>query len=230
MTSRPVPTKFVRQGVRFEPVHEQRLHQAAIDAAHVEARNAPLLLVAEMVAPLGIPDFSGLVGDTSKLDERLEAGLPPVRNRIDAALLASLAAGRPQSIERLSSQLGWPRPTLERRLDVLQRRGYVSAGRSGSFVRHASLQSLGKMIAVEAKIRDWRKALRQAHNYGVWADLSIVVLTDVPSASMTALKGEATELGLGVYVDNVRLTAPRLQHPSRAFRILAAECLVAAVD
>lgn len=217
-----------KPGRRFEPTHELFLHEQAIRLSH-ELRGASrgLVLVRELSGPIGIPDLTALVGDTDFLEQRLALDVPPLTNQIDAAISAVLYAHASSSIETIAKRLAWPTETIERRLPRLLTVGAViRAGRTG-YLRPEALQPAGRIIAMEAKVRDWRRALIQARSYSVWADNYVLIMGPLSAISMSRLTEEVATDGGGLVVDGQWIVRPKARHLRTTQKMWASEHLVA---
>lgn len=223
VTSRP------RAGRRFAPIHELDVVPDALNAAYgLPAAHRGLLVVSEMTGPTGIPDLTALVGDESKLESRLSSSVPALLNEVDAGVTAAASPKMGRTVAQLAAVVGWPEATVRRRIPFLLRHGALfEAG--GRYIRDAALQPLGRIYAIEAKVSDWRQALRQARTYSLWADNYVLVLgRATPSACALALEQVALDrAGLVVRGEWVRRPNPANRAASR--RLWAAEHVVAAL-
>lgn len=223
-------TSFPRHGRRFEPIHEAELHDAALAACQsLPGASKGLVVIAEATGPMGIPDLTALIGPTQALDERLSLDVPPLLNRVDAGIVAVTHPNLPRSAEAIASALGWPESTIDRRLPGLFRIGALQSTSTGKLIRPAALQPLGRIYAVEAKVRDGRAALRQARGYATWADSYVLVMGKLSSAGRDQLLPEVQSDRGGLVVGGKWLRRPAVQRLSPAARLWAAEFLVAAL-
>jgi hypothetical protein len=72
-------TRAPRAGRRFAPSHELALHGDAIAACEgLPGAHRGVFVVREMAGPVGVPDFTVLVGDLQPLHARLALDVPPV--------------------------------------------------------------------------------------------------------------------------------------------------------
>jgi hypothetical protein len=118
---------------------------------------------------------------------------------------------------------------LRRRIGPLLTSGAVSVTDGGLYRRHAALTPGGRLYAIEAKLRDWRRAVRQSRGYRTWASNYVLVLGDLsPKATQAALEAVDSD-SAGLFVDGswLRKPAPLSQTPQQ--RLLGFEFLTAAL-
>ncbi|MFF0683084.1 hypothetical protein ACFYVW_31500 [Streptomyces tendae] len=183
-----------------------------------------------MTGPYGIPDFTAIIGGRDALDARLDCPVPPLLNEVDAAIVAVAHAKAARTIGALARAIGWPTSTLARRMPYLVKSGGLIEVKENLYVRPASIKPHGIIIAVEAKVEDWRKALRQVRTYAVWADSYVVVMGDLTEKATRRMRDEVESDQGGLMVAGDWIVRPRLESPhSRQKRIWAAEHVVAAL-
>lgn len=181
------------------------------------ARNPEVLF--EFFGASGTPDVVFLEFDEDEYERRERLGLGPVRNYGEVDVLLALR-DRSLSVGALSQAVGLTPAHLRRAtLPVLRDAGWVeSNGRECSALQ--PIRPLARwIVAVEAKRRDWRRALDQATRYRRFANRAVVVLD--ATANLDAARQEAEidgALGL-VSVDAHRqklrrLVLPRWHAPS----------------
>ena len=177
-------TSAPRAGRRFEPTHELALDGDALAACgSLPGSHRGVFVVREMTGPIGIPDLTALVGDLSLLRARLALGVKPVLNQLDAAIVASASVNMPRASGAMAKALGWSTETVIRRLPGLVRTGALLTVRPDRYVRPAALRPLGRLYAIEAKIRDRGAAIQQARSmglgltatYSLWESLALVL-------------------------------------------------------
>lgn len=187
------------------------------------------MIVEDLAGPIGIPDLTALVGPQQALRDRLVLDVPPLLNEIDAGVVAVAHPSAARSSEALARAVGWPVETVRRRIPKLVRVGGLIAVHPDRFVRPAALQPLGRIYAVEAKIRDWAGAVRQARSYSVWADSYLLVMGPLAARSLERVCGEVEIDRAGLLVDGKWVRRPTMQRLPPKRRVWAAEHLVAAV-
>ena len=223
-TSRP------RHGRRFEPTHELELLPDALAACRaLPAAHMGTTIVAEMTGPIGIPDLTVLVGSDELLAARLACPIEPLLHEVDAAAVGVAHPHMARTASQIAATLGWPEETVSRRLDQLTRSGALVRRDGGRFCRHPDLQPLGRVYAVEAKVRDWRRALHQVRTYSTWADSYVLVMGRLPSGPLEKLSNEVAADHAGLVVDGRWVRRPRVHKLSPGRRLWAAEHMVAAL-
>ncbi|MFG2573180.1 hypothetical protein [Streptomyces sp. NPDC048481] len=183
-----------------------------------------------MTGPYGIPDFTAIIGGRDALDARLDYPVPPLLNEVDAAIVAVAHANAARSVDALARAIGWPSATIARRVPHLVKSGGLIEVKANLYVRPPSIKPHGSIIAVEAKVEDWRKALRQVRTYAVWADSYVVVMGDLSKKATQRMCDEVERDQGGLMVAGNWIVRPRLESThSRQKRVWAAEHTVAAL-
>jgi hypothetical protein len=223
-------TSAPRAGRRFEPLQELALHDVAMAVCgQLPGAHRGVIVVREMAGPIGVPDFTVLVGDRARLHARLSLDVPPVLNQLDASIVASASSGVARSAESLARALGWGVDTVERRLPGLLKSGALMTRRPGRYTRCPALVPIGRLYAVEAKVRDRQAAVQQARAYSSWTDGYVLVMGPLGQAPMQGLLDEVSaDLG-GLVVDGHWLRRPVMRSLDPGRRLWSAEHFVAAV-
>lgn len=216
-----------RQGRMFQPDDERRLIPHARRAITLLGGDAPVLALAEFNAPFGVPDFTAVVGDQSERTRRLRSGIPALLNEIDSGIVSAASATDPRSAKHLAYLLRWPLEAVNRRLPSLVATGAIIEPTVGRFISSPAIQPWGTIYAVEMKVNDWRKGLRQCRRYALWADGYFLVLASVPPASRDLLIAEVAADSGGLLVDGQILSMPKPRSLKRARRLWAIEHVVA---
>jgi hypothetical protein len=229
MSVRVKESKRPRAGRRFLPVAEKELRSDAVRAARgLPGAHRGLSVFEEVAGPFGIPDFLAAVGPRSLLRRRAALRVPPLLNEVDAGIVARASVRLGKSAEALAEQLGWGVETVERRLTGLLRSGALTDLGAGRYVRPAALAPIGRLYAVETKIRDFRRALRQARTYALWCDNYVIVMPALSDASLgDAVHAVARDRG-GLVVDGRWVQRPGGRRIPPAPRLWGSEHLVAA--
>jgi DNA-binding Lrp family transcriptional regulator len=218
-----------KPGRRFQPIQELSLHPVALRAAEaLPSAHVGVIAARELAGPIGIPDVTALVGNPERLRARLNADVRPLLHRVDVGVLAAASSRRALSIQTFAQRLNWPVETVARRIPNLVRAGALKRSGSG-YLRHAAIQPLGRIYAIEAKVSDWRRALIQARAYGVWADAYVLVMGGLSPRAIEQLLKEVSIDGGGLMVEGVWHRRP-VVHPLPApDRIWAAEHFVSGI-
>lgn len=218
-----------RAGRRFLPVAERALRADALHVArHLRGSAAGLVVFEEVAGPFGIPDFLAVTGSPTLLQRRIKSGFPPLLNEIDAGIVAHLTAVRGKPLGTLVKGLGWKSSTIERRLRGLLRSGVVRDIGDGRLVRHESIVPVGRLHAIETKVRDFRRALRQARTYALWCENYVIVMSEMSDAArVAAVDAVIADCG-GLVVGGKWVQHPRARQLIAARRLWGSEHLVAA--
>jgi hypothetical protein len=219
-----------RPGRRFEPIHELVLHERAAElSVGLRGASKGLVLVRELAGPIGVPDLTALIGDPGPLEARLALEVLPLLNEIDAAIAAAAYPHTPRSPAAMARMLGWPEETILRRVPGLLRSGALLRSGEQTFTRPEALRPVGQIVAIEAKLKDWRGALAQARGYGVWADNYVVVMGTLAPRLFGQLRDEVARDSAGLVIDGRWVVRPRKREIARSKRVWASEHFVAAL-
>lgn len=217
-------------GRRFVPVAEVDLHaHVGHVAATLPGRPSHVLVVPEMPSPLGLPDFVALVGGCDWLSRRRDLGVPPILSEADASVLASLNSGRALSRSSVAHKLAWSEERVDSVLRRLVKSGSVQETRGGAFKRMHELEPDGVLIAIEAKVRDWRKAVQQGRAYRTWANNYVVLLGEVGIVAAERASAEIGKDRAGLVIADEWIIRPKAREVSANRRLLGFEHLYAAL-
>lgn len=220
-----------RPGRRFQPIAELALEEDALRAASMLPGAARgLLVIREVAGPFGVPDWIAVVGPPDLIQRRLAHDVPPLLNEVDAGIVGATAPVAPRSLAHLAAQLGWPVPTIERRIPGLVRSGALIEHSAGRFTRLADLVPIGRIYAIETKLRNWRRAVQQGRMYRLWCDSYVVVMASLGSAPVEDLLSSAGEDNAGVMVGGRWLARPKIHDRPISQRLWGSEHIVAALD
>lgn len=227
----PIDPGRLRPGRRFEAVEELELEPSAVFAARgLPHAHAGIQVIRELAGPIGVPDYVAVVGPPERLTWRLRSSVPPLLNQIDAGIVAVASTGRPHTAQHLARRLGWSLETVARRLPLLVRSGALLEDPPGRYIAHADVQPIGRLYALEAKIRDWRRAVRQARKYRLWCDNYIIVMGSLSTSTLANAQAIVSEDGGGLVVGMQWVTRPGRSRLSAARRLWGSEHVVAALQ
>jgi DNA-binding Lrp family transcriptional regulator len=219
-----------RHGRRFEPVQELELHQSVVEVADAVSDRSEAVLIAEPPGPFGVPDFVLLREfDRVKLQARVASRIAPLLNEVDAGIVAAATAVRSISITRLAAKTGWSESTVLRRVPDLVKLGALREPRPGMYVKASELQPVGHSIAIEAKLKDWRKALRQARSYAYWCDNYVLVLGPLGPAVVDEVSKRVRADRGGLVVAGDWIVRPRPRSVPAGRQFWGSEYLVASL-
>lgn len=220
-----------RGGRRFEPMDEVHLHQLVESVAtSLPGRGNDVLVVPEMPSPLGLPDFVALVGGREWLDSRMNISVPPILSDIDCAVLAALSPARSLGTASVARRIGWTPKEVTSVIARLAKVGAITLTASNAARLHPALSPSGSIVAVEVKVKDWRKAVLQGRSYRTWADNYVVVLGDVGATAQTRAEEDVRSDGGGLFTDAGWVVRPRSRQPAAARRLQGFEYFLAAIS
>ena len=223
-------TSAPRPGRRFEPIHEAALERDALAACStLPGAHRGVIVVREMTGPIGIPDFTAMVGGSEAMEARSHLGVPPILHETDAAIVAAASAKVPKTVENLAQFLGWPVPTVERRIPGLLSRGALFEPRTDRYRRPEALQPAGRIYAVEAKVRDRVAAVYQARAYLSWADSYVLVMGELGPRPLESVTRAVHADNGGLMVGGTWVVRPRLSKRNNGHRLWASEHFLAAI-
>lgn len=211
----------------FRPTAELAVYPAVRELAfRFAGRWGGDVLLSEFTGPYGRVDFLLAVHDNSALEERRAAGLRPLSLLSEASVVAALSGRYARSVAEVSARSGAAANTVERVARVLARSGHVIVTDDGRYRRHAALRPVARTIALEAKVDDWKSALRQARTYALWSTWSVVVLDRLTNED--ALCTEARQFGIGVAQHDDIVVHPRIQPRVPHLQLFASESYIGA--
>lgn len=224
-----VTTSTPRAGRRFEPVQERELHRDALAAARgLPGASRGLVVVPEFAGPLGIPDFTAYVGDVDRIRHRNHLDIRSVVKELETGIVSATHVRRPSRAQDIADALGWPVQTVAGRAKGLVKRGVLIEVGAGRYVRPEPLRPGGRLYAIEAKVDDWRSALRQVRTYRVWADSYVLVMGQLSERAESDLTAEVRKDRGGLVVAGRWKVRPRLGHVAARRRLQAWEMFAAA--
>jgi hypothetical protein len=226
----PLQSLLERGGRRFQPTKELALERVALKAcASLPGASHGQLIIKEVVGPFGIPDLVAVVGSPSLVAERRQLDVPPLLNEIDAAIVGAASPRAPRRIETIARRLNWPIDIVTQRLPQLIATGALVEVSPCVVVRPEALRPVGRIYAVETKVADWRRAVRQGRMYQLWCDTYLVVMDTLGSAALEALVAASGEDGAGVVVDGQWRRRARVRPRPQWQRLWGSEHVIAAL-
>jgi hypothetical protein len=166
-------------------------------------RSAADAVAREIVAPGAIADLVGIRFDRRAVEARRKAQIEPL---VDALALQLVLATRRRAMStRELADLFRISPSGARRaIRIAIDKGAMVDG-GGALSAHPEWQPIGqRMVAVELKLHDWRRAFTQALNYQSWASAAWVVLGRPPSEEALVAARRAG-IGLGYFVEDSKV-------------------------
>lgn len=206
-----VPTSSPRAGRRFEPIQERELHADALRAIRgIPNAGRGVVVVPEFAGPLGIPDFTAFVGDVSKICVRQRLEVSPIANEMESGIVSAAHVHRVSSTQAIARSLSWPVNAVAPRIKTLTKKRALIELAPDRFVRPEPLEPGGRLYAIEAKVSDWKSALRQVRTYRVWADSYVLVMGRLSERALEALTTEVQRDQGGLMVSGQWVVRPRL--------------------
>lgn len=164
----------------------------------------PDFIAREIVGPLAIADLVAVHFDHRVLRDRLAAG---IRTTDDFLTLRVLLACRPsaRTVAELGTMLGFSESGIRRAVRHGYDVGALVAGQGRRHRTHEVWRPAGRrLVAVELKRTDWRRAAQQGWAYLAWANTSWLVLGQRPTRAAVECLTD-TGLGLAYLGDDERL-------------------------
>jgi hypothetical protein len=207
VASRSAFAPYARTGV---PGPELELVEAALESGLAIARTTPIVF-REPALPTGFPDIVAVFLSKQELlfsRERLELGSDHLR------LLHHIYATRSTTVDALTKALVWGEHAIERLMEALERAELLRLqGRKARCAPLAEIFVARRIVAVEAKIRDWRAAIRQAVANTWFASHSYIL---IPAERWSPhIDTEAARFGIGVLAHDGRRTLVKLRAADR---------------
>lgn len=215
-------------GVRFTPTKEALLDPALRTLAKSLPRaNKGVAMMAEVPGPVGIPDLVALPAPGKDLTARLNSGIPPILHQSSIQVISALKIRQGISVSGLALKLEKTERSVSTTLRDLIR---TKAARmdAGLAYRAPELIPVGRIYALEAKVDDWRKGVRQAFRYRAWCDASALVIGRMPKDPEPLMKA-AERLNLGLACEDKWIIRPRISQNSSLNRLWGSEHFVAAL-
>jgi hypothetical protein len=218
---------FVREAEMTAPAR-------AADRLWWRGRRPPCVVADEVVGPDAIADLVAARFDTGALERRREAEISPLTDQL--ALLSVLACKRtPLSTAELAEQCRVTASGMRRAIRLATDAGAMVEVERFRYRAHPRWSPVvRRAVAVELKLRDWMRAIRQACAYRGWANASWVILAREPpaaavDAARSAVLGLAVLLPDGTAKSMIR-PAVRTDRPTHWTSIWVGEQLVAAAE
>ena len=130
----------------------------------------------EVPSRLGIADLVAVRTNRTRLERRLGSELPAVLMPGAAQLLSALRSTQPMAEESLFRAAGVERRYGRRLVRDLAASGHLAGSDAAWSLCPDLLDPYDEIIAIEAKLEDWRRADAQAERYCTYADRAFVAL------------------------------------------------------
>lgn len=218
-----------RPGRRFAPSAELTLDGTARAAsAELPGADDGLLVLREFQAPYGVPDLMVITGDPTPRRQRLRLNVPTLLNEVDAGIVSVAHSPAGATPQQIASRLRWAPSTVARRVPSLVRSGALVPLAGGRLARPRQIRPIGTFYAVEMKMTEWRRAVRQCRTYRTWADSYLLVMSEVSATGRTGLVAEVRSDGGGLIIGGEWVLRPRHKPLTKARRLWTSEHVIAA--
>ena len=153
----------------------------------------------EVPAVFGVPDLTAIRFDWDAVNARTRAGIRPLTTDAEVRVVLALGSKSLTSAE-LADRSGYSADYVRRTvLPLLLDSGWVIHGDKGQLIRAAGAVWVSKrIVTVEAKLRDWSRALAQARRQRLSADAAFIALQMPAPKSITESLDRIAEGGIGV--------------------------------
>jgi hypothetical protein len=166
----------------LEPLCEEDMTEPAIDACSEwwTGRQEPDFIAREIVGPLATADLVAVQFDHGALRDRRAAGIRPTDDLLVLRLLLACRRSA-RTVAELASLLGLSESGIRRAVREGHDVGALVTGEGRRHRTHESWRPAGRrLVAVELKRTNWRRAAEQAWAYQAWANTAWLVLGQRP--------------------------------------------------
>ncbi|WHE35166.1 hypothetical protein [Microbacterium sp. BDGP8] len=184
---------------RYEADMMPVLRRALPRLAFRHESNSPVEVFSEVPAVHGVPDLAGVRFDFERIAARAARGVRPLTT--DAEVRAVLAVGDATLTTReIADRTRMSSDYVRRAVaPLLIEQGWMEWTEENRLRRRQGAQWVGKrVVTVEAKLRDWRRALTQARRQQLSADAAYIALDASTVSRVTDHLAEIARGGVGV--------------------------------
>lgn len=202
-------------GFRYEAELVDAL-EPALAGLTFRAKDPRVLTFREVPAARGVPDLTAVRFDFDKIDERQRAAIRPLATDVEVRVVLALRE-RGRTVDQLSAETRLSRDYLRRSvLPMLEQLGWIQAVGANLELRPGAGFVGGRVVTVEAKLRDWLRAFNQARHQQVSADAAYIALDAQTIRRATDQVEGMRQRGIGVIlVDPANERQKVLARPSR---------------
>lgn len=179
-------------------------------------KTATVEVFSEVPAVHGVPDLVGIRFDAARLHLREQGGVRPLST--DAEVRVVMAVGERRTIRELGDRAGLSNDYVRRNMiPLLNELGWIESDGAGAIRRRPEAQWVaGRVVTIEAKLRDWRKALAQARRQRLSGDAAYIAMDALAMQGLTPYLTKLAEEGIGaIAVDAESKRAVVLSRPAR---------------
>jgi hypothetical protein len=161
-----------------------------------------------------------------------EIALPLTRRvtTIEAHVLHALRT-QAETAHQIAQKLVFSNARMDKTVSSLQKLGLIEVSCTGVLkLTDAGTTEAAEIIAIEMKMRDWRKALAQAREYTAFADRAYVILDGFQVERSATMDGHFSEAGIGLIFQHGYQLEPiidaRAVAPASPLRFIALQKLM----
>lgn len=183
---------------RYESEMIPALRAALPELAFGHRFRSDVEIFTEVPAVHGRPDVVGVRFDTNVLHVRVLAGVVPLSGDAEVRTVHALGSAGAE-IGEIAARIGMSRDYVRRAVvPLLSDLGWIVRD-AERIVRRPEAQWAGRrIVTVEAKLKDWRRALAQARRQKHSADAAYIALDALSSARLAPHARQIAEGGIGV--------------------------------
>jgi hypothetical protein len=195
-----------------------------------------MIPIEEFSAGTGISDLTIFTIDRNILEKRKHIDQKPITARNQIRTLTALLETDTATFEEIVKRTKLNKVTVKNILSTFTENGIVF-NNNGQYKASYTISraSTDNIIAIEAKVRDWKSGLKQAMRYKEYADFSYLAIYEANIASCLKNINIFEQLGiglLGVSDEGVKihLAAQKTTITNFESRILAFERMISVID
>ncbi|MFA5375530.1 MAG: hypothetical protein WC455_07235 [Dehalococcoidia bacterium] len=179
-------------------------------------RGEGVLILNEIKTAWGIVDILAIHYNKAKLLKRCESinKMPPVFSNLSAYAMVYLSENPVCTVQDLGNYLKTNNGPLSQVLETLRSRGLINIYKNGN-VRICTKDKtfvIKDILAFEAKISKWKRAVEQAERYLWFTNSSYIIVPNFTSSTINAIRLECANRGIGLIVQS--------RSKSQSFRII----------
>lgn len=164
------------------------------------ANDATVHTFREVPAVRGVPDLTAVRFNPEALRARVESGVRPLTTDVEVRAVIALRRRR-LSIADLANHLGLSRDYTRRTVvPLLDDLGWVAPVDGLFALREGAVPVGRRVVTVEAKLKDWIRALDQARHQQFSADAAYIALDAANARGALEQLSAISERGVGVIV------------------------------
>lgn len=199
-TKMPAPQNHVLDGSEKSMIHIIKSGMGVLPFAKSKKNNA-LVALEEFSVGTGISDLTIFSVDKALLKQRKQNSALPLTEKVYVDILMYITSARAVKSADLVEHFtpNYSRSLVERSVERLVGRCVLS--KSGDTYRPCldiQTNSTQNIIAIEAKVKDWRSGLRQAIRYQEYADYSYLAVYEKHITKCIENKAIFDALGIGL--------------------------------